>query len=48
MQAFKNLSIHPESSHIPNAETIQAIAEVHSGKGYKAENVDDLLKQLES
>lgn len=48
MKAFENLSIHPESSHIPNAETIQAIEEAHSGKGFKAENVEDLLKQLES
>jgi antitoxin component of RelBE/YafQ-DinJ toxin-antitoxin module len=48
VNACQKLSIHPESSHIPNTETIQAIEEAHSGKGFKTENVDDLFKQLES
>ena len=35
-------------NNIPNAETIQAIEDAHSGIGFKAENIDDLFKQLEA
>lgn len=34
-------------NNIQNAEPIQNIEDAHSGKGFNAENVDDLLKQLE-
>ena len=34
--------------NIPNAETIKALDDAHNKKGFKAENIDDLLKQLEA
>ena len=34
--------------NIPNTETIKAINDARTKKGFKAENVDDLFKQLEA
>ena len=33
---------------IPNAETVKAINDAHAKKGFKAKNVDELFKQLET
>jgi hypothetical protein len=37
-----------ELEYIPNAETIKALEDAHNKIGYKAINIDDLLKQLEA
>jgi len=34
--------------NVPNDETVKAIRDARAKKGFKAENVDDLFKQLES
>lgn len=34
--------------NVPNDETVKAIKDARAKKGFKAENVDDLFKQLES
>jgi antitoxin component of RelBE/YafQ-DinJ toxin-antitoxin module len=38
--------IHLEN--LPNDETIKAINDARAKKGYHAENIDDLFKQLEA
>jgi antitoxin component of RelBE/YafQ-DinJ toxin-antitoxin module len=38
--------IHVEN--LPNNETIKAINDARAKKGIKAENIDDLFKQLEA
>lgn len=38
--------IHLEN--LPNDETIKAINDARAKKGYQAENIDDLFKQLEA
>jgi len=34
--------------NVPNDETVKAIINARAKKGFKAENVDDLFRQLES
>ena len=34
--------------NLPNDETIKAINDARAKKGFKAENIDDLFKQLEA
>lgn len=37
-----------ELENTPNAETLKALEDAHKKIGFKAENIDDLFKQLEA
>lgn len=39
-------SIADEADEIPNAQTIAAINELECGKGYSADSVSELMRQL--
>jgi hypothetical protein len=40
--------VYPVSKNIPNSETAKAINEAKSGKVYRSENINDLIKHLNS